>query len=89
MSSLVLSFEEKPDNPKSNYAVPAFYLYKKDTLPKFEKYLAEGDNPDASGHFVPYSINYKTIHAFQLEGKRYDIGTVESYQKVQEIFENR
>ena len=87
--SKVLSFEEKPESPKSNFAVPAFYLYKKDTLPKFKEYLAEGYNPDAPGHFIPFLISQKTVHAFQFEGKRYDIGTVESYERVQEIFENR
>jgi glucose-1-phosphate thymidylyltransferase len=87
--SKVLSFEEKPESPKSNFAVPAFYLYKKETLPTFKEYLAEGYNPDAPGHFIPYLIAQKPVHAFQFKGQRYDIGTVESYERVQEIFENR
>ena len=33
--SRVLSFEEKPEQPKSSFCVPAFYLYRKDTLPFF------------------------------------------------------
>ena len=85
--SRVLSFEEKPEQPKSSFCVPAFYLYQKDTLPFFQKYLEEGNNPDAPGHFVPYLIKHKAVHAFQFEGKRYDIGTLESYEAVQKIFE--
>lgn len=88
-NSKVLSFEEKPEQPKSKFAVPAFYLYKKETLPKFKDYLEEGHDPDAPGHFVPYLIGQQAVHAFQFEGQRYDIGTVESYESVQEIFENR
>ena len=84
--SRVLSFEEKPEQPKSSFCVPAFYLYRKDTLPFFQKYLEEGNNPDAPGHFVPYLIKHKAVHAFQFEGKRYDIGTLESYEAVQELF---
>lgn len=84
--SRVLSFEEKPEKPRSSYCVPAFYLYKKETLPSFNEYLLEGNNPDAPGHFVPYLIQQKVVHAFQFEGKRYDIGTLESYEHVQEIF---
>lgn len=84
--SRVLSFEEKPEKPRSSYCVPAFYLYKKETLPSFNEYLLEGNNPDAPGHFVPYLIQQKAVHAFQFEGKRYDIGTLESYEHVQEIF---
>lgn len=87
--SKVLSFEEKPESPKSNFGVPAFYLYKKETLPKFKEYLAEGYNPDAPGHFIPFLITHNPVHAFQFKGQRYDIGTVESYERVQEIFENR
>lgn len=85
----VLSFEEKPKQPKSPYAVPAFYLYKKETLPLFKRYLEEGNNPDAPGHFVPYLLQHKPVHAYLFEGKRYDIGTVESYERVKAIFNQR
>ncbi|MGP6146524.1 nucleotidyltransferase family protein [Jeotgalibaca sp. A122] len=88
-SQKVLSFEEKPAEPRSNYCVPAFYLYTRETLPLFQKYLNGGNNPDAPGHFVPYLIDEKTVHAFLFEGKRYDIGTVDSYESVKEIFENK
>ena len=87
--SKVLSFEEKPEQPKSNFCVPAFYLYRRETLSEFKNYLADGHNPDAPGHFVPYLINKKSVHAFLFEGQRYDIGTVESYEKVQQIFEQK
>jgi len=82
----VLSFEEKPNQPKSNYCVPAFYLYKKESLPLFKKYLKEGNNPDAPGHFIPYLITHRNVHAYLFEGKRYDIGTVDSYNKVNQLF---
>lgn len=85
----VLSFEEKPAQPKSSYCVPAFYLYQKDTLPLFEKYLEECNNPDAPGHFVPFLIEHKPVHAYLFDGKRYDIGTLESYERVQQIFADK
>ncbi|WP_163583472.1 nucleotidyltransferase family protein [Gracilibacillus saliphilus] len=83
---LVTSFEEKPQEPKSNLAVPPFYLYKAETLPLFKQYLAEGNNPDAPGNFIPWLIHQKPVYAFTFEGLRYDIGTIESYHKVQELF---
>jgi len=79
----VLSFEEKPEEPKSTYCVPAFYLYQEETLPLFKKYLDDGNNPDAPGHFVPYLLEHQSVHAYLFEGKRYDIGTLESYERVQ------
>lgn len=88
-SKRVLSFEEKPEEPKSTYCVPAFYLYRKETLPLFKKYLEDGNNPDAPGHFIPYLLEHQPVHAYLFEGKRYDIGTLESYERVQEIFKGK
>lgn len=82
----VLSFEEKPAQPKTNLAVPPFYIYKKETLPLIQQYLAEGQNPDAPGNFIPWLIGRKTVYAYKFEGRRYDIGTLESYERVQELF---
>ncbi|UOQ50331.1 nucleotidyltransferase family protein [Gracilibacillus caseinilyticus] len=83
---IVASFEEKPSKPKSNLAVPPFYLYKSSTLPLFKQYLAEGNNPDAPGNFIPWLIQRRNVYAFTFEGLRHDIGTMESYEKVQKLF---
>lgn len=85
-SARVLSFEEKPQQPKSPWGVPALYIYKQETLPLIRKYLEEGNNPDAPGHFVPWLIKHKPIYAFQFEGQWYDIGTFESYEEAQAVF---
>jgi glucose-1-phosphate thymidylyltransferase len=82
----VLSFEEKPKNPKSDYAVPPFYIYKKDTLPLIQTYLKEGNNPDAPGQFVGWLVNKKPVYAYRFSGKRHDIGSMESYQEAQRLF---
>jgi len=76
----VLSFEEKPEHPKSDMGVPPFYLYRKETLPLVDKYLAEGNNPDAPGHFVPWLIGQTDVYAFVFNSVRIDIGTVASYE---------
>ncbi|MEJ6951743.1 nucleotidyltransferase family protein [Natronospora cellulosivora (SeqCode)] len=85
-SNKVLSFEEKPERPKSNLAVPAFYIYKKTTIPLIKQYLDEGNNPDAPGNFVPWLITKKDVYTFKFDGYWYDIGTKESYEEVQSIF---
>ncbi|WP_416147535.1 nucleotidyltransferase family protein [Salipaludibacillus sp. HK11] len=82
----VTGFEEKPQNPKSNLAVLPFYIYKAKTLPLIKQYIDEGNNPDAPGYFIDWLIQRKPVHAFKFEGMRYDIGTFESYNKVQELF---
>ncbi len=82
----VTSFEEKPQEPKSNMAAPPFYIYQKDTLPLVKKFIDEGQNPDAPGMFIPWLIERKPVHAFEFAGMRYDIGTVESYEMVKELW---
>lgn len=83
---LVVSFEEKPSEPKSNLAVPPIYLYERETLPLIKQYLDEANNPDAPGYFLPWLIQRKSVYAYKFEGLRYDIGTIESYQKVKKLF---
>ena len=82
----VTDFIEKPDKPTYNHCVPTFYVLKEDTLPLIQEYLNAGNNPDAPGNFIPYLIQHNQVKAFVFEGKRYDIGTVESYNAVQEVF---
>jgi glucose-1-phosphate thymidylyltransferase len=85
----VKSFEEKPKEPKSNLAVPPFYIYKKQNLPLIKQYLSEGNNPDAPGNFIPWLIQKETVYAYKFTGYRYDIGTLESYKMVDKIFSNK
>lgn len=75
----VLGFEEKPEKPKTDLGVSPFYLYKKDTISLVGQYLAEGNNPDAPGHFVPWLIGKKPVYAYVFDAVRIDIGTPESY----------
>jgi len=87
--SRVISFEEKPKEPKSNFAVPPFYFYTGDTLPLVSDFLAEGNDPDAPGNFIPWLTDRKPVYAFRFAGKRYDIGNLETYRDAQEIFAGR
>lgn len=77
----VISFEEKPEKPKSDLGVPPFYIYRRDTLALIDKYLEEGNNPDAPGHFIPWLITKADVYAYVFDAVRMDIGTVESYNE--------
>ena len=81
----VVSMEEKPQNPKSNYAVPPFYIYKKEDLYLFKKGLESGCKVDAPGHYVEWVSKHTDIYAYIMPKKRIDIGTLEDYKKVNEL----
>lgn len=78
----VLDFEEKPENPKSDYAVYATYIYKRETLPMFGAYLEEGNPKDAPGNFPAWLCKRKKVVAYAFDGDCYDVGTPEAYGRL-------
>ncbi len=85
-SGRVISFEEKPDRPRSQYACPPLYILKRDTLPFISEYLDSNHNPDAPGHFIAWLATRRPMHAFLFEEARYSIGDEQSYRRACEIF---
>lgn len=86
---MVLSMREKPENPSSNWCVPPFYIYCKDDVKMVESALKDGCKYDAPGSFIEYLSKKSKIHSMEMPGNRYDIGTLESYKEICNIFENR
>ncbi|MFV8813851.1 sugar phosphate nucleotidyltransferase [Aerococcus urinaeequi] len=84
-----IDFIEKPENHTYHHCVPTYYVLKRSTLSLIQEYLNEGNNPDATGNFIPYLIQRNVVKAFVFEGTCYDIGTLDSYNKVQKILSNQ
>ena len=82
-NNIVLEMEEKPSNPKTNWCCPPFYYYKKEDASKISTAIASGCNTDAPGSFISWLAKNSTVYAMEMPGKRYDIGNLESYEKVQ------
>ena len=83
---LVLSMEEKPENPKSNWCCPPFYYYTKDDASLVSEAISEGCGTDAPGSFIAWLSKKKKVHAMQMPGSRYDIGNLESYENVKKTY---
>ena len=84
-NDLITSYEEKPHEPKGNHAVPPFYFYKLEDLKRIKEALNDGCGYDAPGSFAAWLSKKVPIHAYRMPGRRYDIGDLESYRKVNEL----
>ena len=83
----VLSMEEKPLQPKAHWCCPPFYFYKKEDLARLDEALAAGCGVDAPGSLAAWIASVAPVYAMKMPGPRYDIGNLESYRAVCEVFE--
>ncbi len=84
--NLILSYEEKPLNPKGNHAVPPFYFYRKDDIARIGEALNDGCNADAPGSYAAWLSRKTPMHAYAMPGKRHDIGDMKSYEAVKNSY---
>ncbi len=80
----VVSMEEKPAHPKSQWCCPPFYFYTKDDSKKISEAIADGCAVDAPGSFISWLADKTTVYAMEMPGKRFDVGNLESYLKIKD-----
>ncbi|MBQ3427885.1 MAG: nucleotidyltransferase family protein [Clostridia bacterium] len=80
--SKVLEMAEKPAEPRSNWCCPPFYIYKAEDIARIGEALEDGCGYDAPGSLVAWMCKKADVYAFEMPGKRYDIGNVESYTRI-------
>lgn len=86
-NDLVTGMVEKPQQPATHWGVPPFYIYKKGDLHLVKKGIESGCATDAPGSFIVWLSQQSPVHAMAIEGKRYDIGDLESYEQVKKEFQ--
>ena len=82
----LLSLEEKPLQPKSHWCTPPFYYYTKADAARIKDAIADGCGTDAPGSLVAWMCRHSVMYSMEMPGSRYDIGNLESYQRVQETY---
>lgn len=82
----VISLEEKPAVPKSNWGTPPFYFYTRKDASFVREGIEAGCGTDAPGSYIAWLSTKVPVHSMLMPGSRYDIGTMESYKKVQETY---
>ncbi len=83
----ILQMEEKPQAPKSNWACPPFYYYTQADARLVQKGIDEGCGVDAPGSYIAWLCTQTAVHAMEMPGRRYDVGNLESYEKVCQDYE--
>ena len=86
----VLNMEEKPEYPKSHWAVPPFYIYKKHDLDLVRHSVENGCGKDAPGNLAHYMVEHTVMHAWHMAGTgenlRFDIGSLDTYKEACEKY---
>ncbi len=82
----VLEMQEKPEHPKTTWAVPPFYVYLKKDLPLIKDALNNGCGKDAPGNLAHYLTEKTVLHAWKMPGGRFDIGSLDTYYEAVERF---
>ena len=82
----VLNMEEKPQEPKSHWAVPPFYIYLKKDLEKVRHSVENGCGKDAPGNLAHYMVEQVEMHAWKMTAGRFDIGSLDTYKEACEKF---
>lgn len=85
-NDLVLGMEEKPQVPKSNWAVPPFYVYLKKDLDLVRHSIENGCGSDAPGNLAHYMVENTPMHAWKMTAGRFDIGSLDTYKEACERF---
>ncbi len=82
----VVEMQEKPQNPKSHWAVPPFYIYKRDDLDLIKDSVKNGCGKDAPGNLAHYLADHTLLHAWPMSAGRFDIGSLDTYYEAQKLF---
>lgn len=78
----ILNMTEKSPTPATHWCCPPFYYYTRDDAKLVQKGIDSGCGTDAPGSYIAWLCTQTTVHAMEMPGSRYDIGNLESYEKV-------
>ena len=82
----IIEMTEKSPNPASHWCTPPFYYYTREDARLVEKGISSGCGTDAPGSYIAWLSRKTKVYAMEMPGARYDIGNLESYEKVQKEY---
>ncbi len=85
-NDLILEMTEKSPTPATHWCTPPFYFYTKKDAKLIQVGIDSGCGVDAPGSYIAWLCKQTDVYAMEMPGKRYDIGNLESYEKVQKEY---
>ena len=82
----ILGMEEKPAQPKSHWCCPPFYYYTRQDASLVAKGIEAGCGTDAPGSYIAWLCTQTPVHAMEMPGCRYDVGNLESYERIRKEY---
>ena len=82
----ITAMTEKSPTPATHWVCPPFYIYTREDAARIGEALSDGCGYDAPGSLVAWLCRKSAVYAMEMPGKRYDIGNLESYNKVMEEY---
>lgn len=79
---LILHMTEKSPTPATHWVCPPFYYYTKADAKRVQTGIESGCGTDAPGSYIAWLCEQTKVYAMEMPGKRYDVGNMESYEKV-------
>ena len=78
--NMIMEFEEKPENPRSNLVSMGIYIFSWKALRESLIYLRDEPGCDFGKHIIPYMHSKgDRVFAYEYSGYWKDVGTLESY----------
>lgn len=81
-SDRILNMTEKSPTPATHWCCPPFYYYTREDARLVPKGIESGCGTDAPGSYIAWLCGQTEVYAMEMPGKRYDIGNLESYERV-------
>ncbi|MBO6102790.1 MAG: nucleotidyltransferase family protein [Opitutales bacterium] len=85
-SDKILNMTEKSPTPATHWCCPPFYFYKGADAALVKTGIDEGCPTDAPGSFIAWLCKRSEVYAMEMPGSRFDIGNLESYERVQKQY---
>ncbi|MBW2996309.1 nucleotidyltransferase family protein [Candidatus Woesearchaeota archaeon] len=77
----LISFQEKPESPKTTLIAICTYIFKKQTIPKINEYIEKGNNPDAPGYFIEWLYENDEVYGWVFSESWFDIGNIDQFEQ--------